>query len=340
MAVHDISYVELFTQDKISAVDYLVTAMGFTRVADSVEVDRSSVLLRQGDVQMVVTSGHGIWKFLDDYGDGIADIGFTCDDVARTSAAAAAAAAGPVQTVRGNTVVPGFGGVTHTLLPLVDAPARVAPPGRNWVSTPDLSAHGDGHIKLLDHVAVCVEGGRLGEYADYYRDAYGFSRYSSEYVDTGGQAMDSIVVRSSSERVTITLVAPDPGKDGGQLDAFLERNGGPGVQHLAFLVEDIIAAVHDCREGGADFLATPAAYYERLADTFQEGRFGIAELQEAQVLADHDEWGQLLQLFSRSPYERNTLFYELIQRLGSRGFGSSNIRALYEAVQRDRLSAG
>ncbi|MBT2231585.1 4-hydroxyphenylpyruvate dioxygenase [Nonomuraea sp. NEAU-A123] len=340
MAVQDISYVELFTQDKISAVDYLVTAMGFTRVADSVEVDRSSVLLRQGEVQMVVTSGHGICKFLDDHGDGIADIGFTCDDVARTSAAAAAAAAGPVQTIRGNTVVPGFGGVTHTLLPPVDAPAHVAPPGRNWVPTPDLSANGDGHIKLLDHVAVCVEGGRLGEYADYYRDAYGFSRYSSEYVDTGGQAMDSIVVRSSSERVTITLVAPDPGKDGGQLDAFLERNGGPGVQHLAFLVEDIIAAVRDCREGGVDFLATPATYYERLADTFQEGRFGIAELQESQVLADHDEWGQLLQLFSRSPYERNTLFYELIQRLGSRGFGSSNIRALYEAVQRDRLSAG
>ncbi|GAA4904238.1 4-hydroxymandelate synthase [Nonomuraea thailandensis] len=340
MAVQDISYVELFTQDKISAVDYLVTAMGFTRVADSVEVDRSSVLLRQGEVQMVVTSGHGIWKFLDEHGDGIADIGFTCDDVARTGAAAAVAAAGPVRTLRGNTVVPGFGGVTHTLLPPVDAPARVAPPGRNWVPTPDLSAHADGHIRLLDHVAVCVEGGRLGEYADYYRDAYGFSRYSSEYVDTGGQAMDSIVVRSASERVTFTLVAPDPGKDGGQLDAFLGRNGGPGVQHLAFLVEDIIAAVRDCREGGVDFLTTPAAYYERLADTFQESRFGIAELQESQVLADHDEWGQLLQLFSRSPYERNTLFYELIQRLGSRGFGSSNIRALYEAVQRDRLSAG
>ncbi|GAA1655179.1 4-hydroxyphenylpyruvate dioxygenase [Nonomuraea maheshkhaliensis] len=340
MAVQDISYVELFTQDKISAVDYFVTAMGFTRVADSVEVDRSSVLLRQGGVQLVVTSGRGIWRFLDTYGDGIADIGMTCDDVAATEAAAVAAGAGPVMTVRGNTVVPGFGGVTHTLHRQADEPSAVPPPGRNWVPTPDGPAGAEGHIELLDHVAVCVEGGRLGEYADYYRDAFGFSRYSSEYVDTGGQAMDSIVVRSASERVTFTLVAPDPGKDGGQLDAFLERNGGPGVQHLAFLVRDIITAVRDCRERGVEFLTTPASYYDALADRLQEGPFTLGDLRQAHVLADHDEWGQLLQLFSRSPYERNTLFYELIQRLGSRGFGSSNIRALYEAVQRDRLSAG
>ena len=92
MAVHDIAYVELFTRDKVSAVDYLVSAMGFTRVADSVEYDRSSVLLRQGEVQVVVTSGRGIWKFLDEHGDGVADLALTCDDVEATAKAATAAA--------------------------------------------------------------------------------------------------------------------------------------------------------------------------------------------------------------------------------------------------------
>lgn len=160
-----------------------------------------------------------------------------------------------------------------------------------------------------------------------------------EYVALGGQAMDSIVVRSASGRVTFTLVAPDPTKNPGQLDAFLERNGGAGVQHLAFLVDDIIPAVHEFRERGVEFLSTPGTYYDLLLERFPEMWDQITELLAAQVLADRDEWGHLLQLFSRSPYERNTLFFELIQRQGSRGFGSANIRALYEAVERDRLTA-
>ncbi|MBT2400075.1 4-hydroxyphenylpyruvate dioxygenase [Streptomyces sp. ISL-100] len=340
MAVHDIAYAELYTKDKVSTVNYFVSAMGFTPVADSVEVDRSSVLLRQGEVQVVVTSGRGIWKFLDDHGDGIADIAMTCDDVTATCEAAVAAGAKVADSVQGNPVVSGFGDVSHTLLPLVESPASRLPKGRSWVDTPQPPARPAERIQLLDHVAICLEGGSLERYADFYRDAFGFSRFSSEYVAVGGQAMDSVVVRSASERVIFTLVAPDPGKEPGQLDAFLERNGGQGVQHLAFLVEDIVPAVHEFRDRGVEFLSTPDSYYDLLAERIPETGQQIAALRDAQVLADRDEWGHLLQLFSRSPYQRNTLFFELIQREGSRGFGSANIRALYEAVERDRLTAG
>lgn len=339
MPVQDMAYTELYTRDKVAAVDYFVSAMGFTRVADCVTADRSSVLLRQGTVQLVVTSGRGIWRFLDEHGDGIADIALTCDDVPAARDAAAAAGAKPVGTAEDHPVVSAFGGVCHTLLPAgggVDA----LPPGRRWVAAPDApSGAPAGRIRQLDHVAVCLEGGSLADWAGFYRDAFGFSLYSSEYVAVGGQAMDSVVVRSASERVTFTLVAPDPGKDPGQLDSFLERNGGPGVQHLAFLVDDIIPAVEEFRDRGVEFLSTPGAYYDMLGERFAGMREEIAGLKRAQVLADRDEWGHLLQLFSRSPYERNTLFYELIQRRGSRGFGSANIRALYEAVERDRLAA-
>lgn len=189
-------------------------------------------------------------------------------------------------------------------------------------------------------MAVCLEGDSLPRYADFYRDAFGFTRYSSEYVAVADQAMDSVVVRSESERVIFTLVAPDPGKQPGQLDAYLERNGGEGVQHLAFLVEEIIPAVREFRDRGVEFLATPDTYYDMLTERFADLRSEIGGLKDAQVLADRDEWGHLLQLFTRSPYQRNTLFFELIQRRGSRGFGSANIRALYEAVERDRLTAG
>ncbi|MFE5097491.1 4-hydroxyphenylpyruvate dioxygenase [Streptomyces sp. NPDC056638] len=339
MAVHDIAYVELYTRDKVSAVDYFVSAMGFTRVADSVEVEQSSVLLQQGEVRLVITSGRGIVRFLKQHGDGIADVALTCDDVEATASAAAAAGATVTRSAQDTPVVSGFGDVVHTLLP-ADPLVNGLPAGRNWVITPGATSAATGRVTGLDHIAVCLEGGTLEKYADFYREAFGFSRYSSEYVAVGDQAMDSIVVRSDSGSAIFTLVAPDPGKEPGQLDNFLERNGGEGVQHLAFLTGEIIPAVHECRERGVVFLDTPDSYYDMLGERLGGLHAQIEELRETKVLADRDEWGDLLQLFTRSPYQRNTLFFELIQRNGSRGFGSANIRALYEAVDRDRLTAG
>lgn len=340
MAVHDVAYVELYTKDNRATVDYFVSAMGFTRVAESVAEDRSSVLVQQGGVHLVVTSGQGIDPFLGLHGDGIADVALTCDDVAATAAAAVAAGATVTRSAQGMPFVSGFGEVVHTLLPadpLVDG----LPAGRSWVPTPgDTGTTAAGRITHLDHVAVCLEGGTLEKYADFYRDAFGFSRYSTEYVSVGDQAMDSIVVRSDSGSAIFTLVAPDPDKEPGQLDHFLERNGGEGVQHLAFLTGEIITAVQECRDRGIVFLDTPDSYYDVLGDRLGGLNQQIEELRNAKVLADRDEWGDLLQLFTRSPYPRNTLFFELIQRDGSRGFGSANIRALYEAVDRDRLAAG
>jgi 4-hydroxymandelate synthase len=332
MAVRSIGYVDLYVKDSASTAQQLVSWFGFTPAGEIQDADRSSMVLRQGDVRLLVTSGPATWKFVDAHGDGIADIALTCDDVTATRDAALAAGARLVGSQGANVVVSGFGEVHHTLLPVTgDLP--FVRPAANLASNAE-------RLKRLDHVAVCVEGGLVQQYADFYTRGFGLSRYSSEYVDVGDNAMDSIVVRSESGGVTFTLVAPDPAKGRGQLDAFLTRNSGPGVQHLAFLVEDIITAVHEMRDRGVQFLSTPDTYYNMLVGRFAEMRDEIGSLREAQVLADRDEWGYLLQLFSRSPYERNTLFYELIQRRGSRGFGSANIRALYEAVEHDRQAAG
>jgi 4-hydroxymandelate synthase len=337
MVVHDVAYVELFTSNKKSVVDYFVSSMGFRYAAEAVQVDRSSALLRQGSAQLVITTGPATWAFLDAHGDGIANIALTCDDVEQTRRSAVAAGAAEGASGFGGPTITGFGGVVHTLLPRPDGPPRDLPPGRGWADVPD--ARHAAWIQLLDHIAVCVEGGSLTAYEAFYRDALGMSRYSSEYVDVGEHAMDSTVMRSASGRVTFTLVAPDRQKGPGQLDSFLQRNNGPGVQHLAFLVESIVPAVREFRDRGVEFLSVPDAYYDGLAERLPGMRAEIDELRSGQVLADRDEWGDLLQLFSRSPYERNTLFYELIQRRGSRGFGSANIRALYEAVEQDRLAA-
>jgi 4-hydroxymandelate synthase len=334
----DVAYVELYTGDHRSALDYFVSALGFTRVAESSGSAGNSVLLRQGGVRLVVTEGPSARAFLDAHGDGIADIAFSCGDVAATRDAALAAGASLVASEPGRVVVSGVGDVCHTLIAARDA-TRL-PAGREWT---DVLPGGAGPeawswIRLLDHIAVCVTSGTLVECADFYVDGFGLSRYSGEYTEMGEQAMDSIVVRSPSGGITFTLLEQDMSKKPGQIEGFLSRNDGPGVQHLAFGVDNIISAVHDFSGRGIEFLHTPSAYYSMIAARLPEIQAEIADLRAADVLADRDEWGYLLQLFTRSPYRRNTLFYELIQRRGARGFGSANIKALYEAVERDGLA--
>jgi 4-hydroxymandelate synthase len=339
VAARAIEYVELYAGDQQSVVEYFVSRFGFSQVAESAVDEMHSALLRQGDVKLVVTAGPGTWKFIDAHGEGIADIALSCDDVAAACEAAAAAGATVTRSFRGDPMVSGFGDVTHSLLPYTEHPGDLAHVNAKWTPSPAAPARPAGRVLELDHVAVCLDGGTLERQADFYRDALGLRRYSSEYVAVGDQAMDSIVVRSPSGQVTFTLVAPDPTKNPGQLDGFLRRNGGPGVQHLAFLVDEIIPAVYEFRDRGVEFLNTPDTYYDMLAERFSGMGGEIGQLRTSNVLADRDEWGYLLQLFTRSPHERNTLFYELIQRRGSRGFGSANIRALYEAVERDRMAA-
>jgi 4-hydroxymandelate synthase len=339
MVAREIEYVELYAKDQRAVLDYFISSLGFIQVAESTDDAKNSALLRQGRVQLIVTAGPGTAPFLDAHGDGIADIALNCDDAAAAADAAALGGAYVHTTESGHPVVTGFGGISHTLLPMPASHNLRLPPGRSWTVAPTAPVIPAGQIRLLDHVAICLTGQvALADHADFYLAAFGLARYSSEYLTVGDQAMDSIVVRSLSGGVTFTLVAPDPAKNPGQLNEFLARNGGPGVQHLAFGVDHIIPTVQELRDRGVEFLSVPDRYYDKLAERLPALSGEIVDLRASSVLADRDEWGYLLQLFTRSPHERNTLFYEFIQRRGSHGFGSANIRALYEAVERDQLT--
>ena len=336
MAAQDIEYVELYTSDMLPAVDYFVSSFGFTKMAESEDEGTRSALLRHGTVQLIVTAGLGTEEFIEAHGDGIADIAFGCDDPAGTCERAVAAGASLINSGPGKLVVSGFGDTRHTL---VTRSAGTSLPGdRSWMPVSEASAR-PGRIWLLDHVAILVEGGTLTDYADFCTEAFGLARYSGEYIEIGEQAIDSIVVRSPSGGITFTILEQDQAKKPGQVEGFISRHGGPGVQHLAFLVDDIVSGVHEFRGQGVEFLHSPNAYYEMLAHRLPGIKEEIADLRATNVLADRDEWGYLLQLFTRSPYKRNTLFYELVQRRGARGFGTANIRALYEAVERDESGA-
>ena len=337
MTAQDIEYVELYTDDERSTLGYFGSSFGFVETAESFGDGCHSSLLRQGTVQLVVTSGRGTEAFLEAHGDGIADIAFGCDDAGETYQEAVQAGASVISSAPDQLVVSGFGDTRHTLVTRSAYPTL--PADRTWQPVAGAPA-ATGQIRLLDHVAVCAEGGTLADCTEFYVNAFGLNKYSSEYIQVGDQAMDSAVIRSSSGGITFTILEQDLTKKVGQVEAFLSRNGGTGVQHLAFLVEDIISAVRKFSARGIKFMETPDTYYSMLAERLPGLHREIEDLRATNVLADRDEWGYLLQLFSRSPYRRNTMFCELIQRRGARGFGSSNIRALYEAVEREELAGG
>ena len=214
MAAQDIEYVELYTSDMPSTVDYFVSSFGFTLMAECVGDGSRSSLLRHGTAQLVVTAGRGTEEFIEAHGDGIADIAFGCDDPALTCEQAVAVGATLINSVPGKRVVSGFGDTRHTLVPR--SAGASLPRDRIWKPVSETSVR-PGRIWLLDHVAILVEGGELTDYANFYTEAFGLTRYSGEYIEIGEQAIDSIVVRSSSGGITFTILEQDEAKKPGQV---------------------------------------------------------------------------------------------------------------------------
>jgi len=146
------------------------------------------------------------------------------------------------------------------------------------------------------------------------------------------------VVQDSAAKVTFTLIEPDLSRNPGQIDEFLESHGGPGVQHVAFRTADITGAIAALSGRGVEFLTAPAGYYRSLESRLGAVAIPVATLQEFNVLADSDRWGQMFQIFALSTHERRTFFFELIERRGALTFGSKNIKALYEALEEQRAA--
>jgi 4-hydroxymandelate synthase len=337
MLADRIEYVELYTPDLESALEYYVSGFGFSVAASCEAPGHHSVLLRQGGAQIVLTTGPDTEDFCAPHGDGIADIAFGCEELAGTEDGTAPEWTVSLLSGHSRISVAGFGDVRHTLLPRRGKEEQETEYGHTWNAWPEsYPATGrSAPIQKIDHVAVCVNAGALNSLARSYIDRFGFKPFYSEYISVGEQAMNSVVVGSPAGGITLTILEPDPGKKPGQIDEFLLRHGGPGVQHVAFLVDELVPAVREYQPR-VEFMEAPQGYYDHLIERIPGMSDEIADLREAGALADRDEWGYLLQLFTRSPYPRGTLFYELIERRGARGFGSANIRALYESVERDR----
>jgi 4-hydroxymandelate synthase len=350
MEIYGIDHVELYVGDARQAAFYLGHAFGLQIHGqggpETGLPDQRSLLLREDAVQIVLTSGlaadHPAAEYVRRHGDGVAIVGLEVDDA--TTAYAELVARGaeglrePITYAEAETTVviaevAGFGDVIHRLVER-HGPRHEFLPGRIHVSVPS----GGPDEKLfseIDHLAICVPAGELEPTAKFYEDVFGFPRIFEEYIEVAGQGMESKVVQSPSKHVTFTLIEPDPNRRPGQINDFLSWHAGAGVQHIALRTSDIVEAVSTLSERGVNFLGTPSAYYRALEERVGEVETPIEELEQRGILVDRDHWGQLLQIFTESMHVRRTLFLEIIERRGAMTFGSGNIKALYEAKERE-----
>src|SRR5580692_987184 len=195
----------------------------------------------------------------------------------------------------------------------------------------------------IDHCVGNVELGKMDDWVSFYRQVMGFSNmkeFVGDDIATEYSALMSKVVADGSRKVKFPINEPAVGKKKSQIDEYLEFYGGPGVQHIALACDDIVATVRGMRAAGVDFLDTPDSYYDALGEWVGDTRIPLDELRELRILADRDEDGYLLQIFTKPVQDRPTVFFEMIERHGSQGFGKGNFKALFEAIEREQSRRG
>ena len=188
-----------------------------------------------------------------------------------------------------------------------------------------------------------VELGKMNHWANFYADIMGFTQlqhFSDEEISTEYSALMSKVMESDNGRIKFPINEPAEGKKKSQIDEYLEFYNGPGVQHIAMLTDDIIKAITKLRANGVEFLEVPDNYYENLSKRVGVIDEDLEVLKKLRILVDRDDEGYLLQLFTKPVEDRPTLFYEVIQRKGSRGFGIGNFKALFEAIEKHQAERG
>jgi len=358
MPISGWDHVELWVGNAKQSAYFYEHAFGFSPVAyagpETGVRDRASYVLEQGHIRFVVTSAlradSEIARFAHAHGDGAKDIALTVpsatDAYRQAVQRGGVSVAEPhwVEDEHGRVELAAIGAYGETIHTFVNRSEYSGPYLPGYVALTENGAKHDGiGLAAIDHVVGNVELGRMNYWVEYYEKTMGFTElihFSDEDISTEYSALMSKVMAGGHGKIKFPINEPAEGRRKSQIEEYLDFFGGPGVQHVALLAGDIIGTVDELRGRGVRFLDTPDTYYDDVGERVGEIDENWADIRRLKILADRDEEGYLLQIFTKPAQDRPTLFFEIIQRHGARGFGQGNFKALFEAIEREQALRG
>jgi 4-hydroxyphenylpyruvate dioxygenase len=355
MPLHGIDHVELWVGNAAQAAYYFTRAFGFTEVAyaglETGVRDRASHVLKQGRVRLVLTgtltSSAPIAEHHRRHGDGVKVIALSVPDVEHAYRHAVERGATGLRepweardehgVVRLADIAT-YGDTVHRFVDRSEYRGTFLP------GYADVEHGADEEMLVaIDHVVGNVELGAMERWVKYYEDVFGMTEmihFTDEAISTEYSALMSKVVTDGNGRVKFPINEPAEGKRKSQIDEYLEFYGGAGAQHIAVATRDIVKTVEEMRARGVEFLRTPESYYDEVPARVGEIEEDLEDLRRLGILVDRDDEGYLLQIFTKPLGDRPTIFFEIIERHGARGFGEGNFKALFEAIEREQAARG
>ena len=351
-AVH---HVEFWVGNAKQAAYFYRKAFGFNQVAysglETGNRDTASYVLEQGKIRMIfstpLNSNNEISEHIKLHGDGVKDIAFHVDDAKACYEACmvrGAKSAGKPEVISDDNgsitkaSIYTYGETIHSFISHNDYNGPFLP----GFQEKKIEGNTVG-LRFIDHIVGNVELGKMDHWVNFYADIMGFTQlqaFSDDDISTEYSALMSKVMESDNGRIKFPINEPAEGKRKSQIDEYLDFYQGPGVQHIALLTDDIINAITKLKENGVEFLEVPDTYYDNLAKRVGNIDEDMEVLKGLKILVDRDDEGYLLQLFTKPVEDRPTVFYEVIQRKGSKGFGIGNFKALFQAIERHQEERG
>ena len=353
--IEGFDFIEFYVGNALQASYYYNKGFGFDVVAycglETGERNRASYVMRQGKVQLVLTSGlscdseigHHVLR----HGDGVKNVGLRVKDARLAYQTAiergAESVSAPVEHEDADgkfvsATIKTYGDTIHTFVQRKEYQGAFAP----GFKAIDKKGESTG-LLIVDHIVGNVETERMMTWVEFYQRVFGFYIYQyfdAKDISTQYSALVSKVMANKSGSIKLPINEPYPGKRKSQIQEYLDYYTAPGVQHIAISTADIIATVGNLQKRGIEFLKVPRSYYDTLSERVGKIDEDIEQLAKLGILVDRESEGYLLQIFTKPVEDRPTLFFEVIQRKGAKGFGKGNFKALFESIEREQSERG